>query len=273
MDVAADVLLKGAVYALEQCGILLRDAAELYRAKAYPSAVALAMIGREELGKHRMLMEEWKKAESTAKPPTVEAIQDACEDHIEKQKRAVLGLTFTAEGPSAFGKAIAAQIKRKPGDAEYEAAEKVIQDGLKGMAKHAPEARHNSRKRALYVDLDDSGSTWKRPSEISEGECKKLLNDAANDYAGQRDRMSPELLRGMGETRLADALETWGDRPRTARTGMGWISAKPLLSWQNHMLLPTGVERRLVFSSNSLRGRSRTPFCRKRRIANFRCFL
>src|ERR1700722_11341718 len=120
MDVAADVLLKGAVYALEQCGILLRDAAELYRAKAYPSAVALAMIGREELGKHLMLMEEWRKADSTAKLPTVEAIQDACEDHIEKQKRAVLGLAFTADGPSALGKAIEAQIKYKPQDVEYQ---------------------------------------------------------------------------------------------------------------------------------------------------------
>src|SRR6266478_4621897 len=119
MDVAASVLLKGALYALEQCGILLRDAAGLYRAKAYPSAVALAMIGREELGKYRMLLQEWRDAESSGKLPAVEAIQAACADHIEKQKRAVLGLTFTADGPSTFGAAIAAQIKHKPQDAEY----------------------------------------------------------------------------------------------------------------------------------------------------------
>ncbi len=161
-----------------------------------------------------MLMEEWWKAESTAKPPTVEAIQDACENHIGKQKRAVLGLAFTADGPSDLGKAIQAQIKSKPQDAEYQASEKVIKDHLKAMAKRAPEARHKSRMRALYVDLDDSGSTWGRPSEVSEGECKKLLNDAANDYAGQMRRMNPDSLRGMGDTKLADALEGWPDRPK-----------------------------------------------------------
>ncbi|SRR6266852_6234338 len=221
MDVSASILLKGSWYALEQCGILLRDASALYAAKAYPSAVALAMIGREELGKFRLLLEEFRTAESTGKLPTVEAIQAACAGHIEKQKRAVLGLTFTADGSSAFGDAIKAQIKYKPQEAEYQAAEKVIQTGLKAMAKRAPEARHSSRMRSLYVDLEDSGSTWNRPSAVSQDECKKLLNDAANDYAGQRDRMNPELLRGIGEPKLADALEGWRDRPELP--GPAWV--------------------------------------------------
>jgi hypothetical protein len=54
MDVVAPVLLKGAWYPLEQCGRLLSDAVALYRQKSYSTAVALAMIGREELGKYRM---------------------------------------------------------------------------------------------------------------------------------------------------------------------------------------------------------------------------
>jgi hypothetical protein len=58
----------------------------------------------------------------------------AARSYSEKQKRAVLGLTFTADGPSAFGSAIEAQIKHKPQDPEYQAAEKVIQAGLKAMA-------------------------------------------------------------------------------------------------------------------------------------------
>ena len=221
MDVTAGVLLKGAAYALEQCGILLRDAAELYRAKAYPSAVALAMIGREELGKYRMLLEEWKKAESTGKLPTVEAIQAACADHIEKQKRAVLGLTFMPEPSSVFGKAIAAQIEHRPQEPEYRAAEEDIKVALRATAKHAPEARHNSRMRALYVDLEDSGSAWNRPSDVPPNECKKLLTDAANDYAGQMRRLNPDSLRGMGDTKLADALEGWPDRPELP--GPAWV--------------------------------------------------
>jgi hypothetical protein len=34
-----------------------------------------------------------------------------------------------------------------------------------------------------------------------------------NDYAGQWDRLNPDLLRGMGDPKLADALEAWRDRP------------------------------------------------------------
>ena len=220
-DVALDVLLRGTWCALEQCGILLRDASTLYGAKAYSSAVALAMIAREELGKYRLLLEEWRKAESTGTLPAVAEIQATCADHIEKQKRAVLSLTFTADGPSTLGDAIAAQIKYKPQDAEYLAAEKVNQTGLRAMAKHAPEARHSSRMRALYVDLEDSGSAWNRPSEVSQNECKRLLNDAVNDYAGQMHRMNPDSLREMEEPKLADALEGWPDRPELP--GPRWV--------------------------------------------------
>ena len=217
MEVAANILLKGAWYALEQCGILLRDALVLYRAKSYASAVALAMIGREELGKYRMLLEEWRKAEGSGNLPTVESIQGACADHLDKQRRAVLGLTFTPEGPSAFGTAIETQIKQKPQDPEYQEAEKVIQVAIKSMAKRAPDERHTARMRALYVDLQDSGSNWNRPSQVSQDESKKFLNDAANDYAGQWHRMRPDLLRGTGDASLADALEAWPERPQLLR--------------------------------------------------------
>jgi len=213
MDVSTVVLLKGAWYALEQCGILLRDARVLFHAKAYASAVALAMVGREELGKFRMLLEESSKAEATGNLPTVEAIQTACEDHVDKQRRAMLSLTFTPQGPSEFGKAIEATIRHKPHDPEYQEAEKVIQAALKSLAKRAPDERHAARIQALYVDLQDSGSDWSRPSEMPPDKCKKFLNDAANDYTGQRKRMSLESLRALGDMKLADALEAWPQRP------------------------------------------------------------
>src|SRR6266567_6412614 len=97
MDVAAPVLLRGAWYSLEQCGRLLSDAIVLYREKSYSSAVALAMIGREELGKYRMLLDEWRKSEATGKYPTVYATQTACADHVDKQRRSLLCLTFATD--------------------------------------------------------------------------------------------------------------------------------------------------------------------------------
>lgn len=213
MDVTSTVLLKGAWYALEQCGKLLQDAVRLHHVGAYPSGVALAMFGREELGKHRMLLDEWRKSQDTGQLPSVEAIQSACTDHVDKQRRALLGLTFTAEGGSALATAIGTQMKHKPQDTEYQEAEKVIQAALKSLAKRTPDARHAARMQALYVDLNDSGADWNRPLNISQDESKKLLSDAANDYAGQRDRLNLDLLRGMGDLRLAEALEAWDQRP------------------------------------------------------------
>ena len=213
MDVTSAVLFKGSWYALEQCGNLLRDAMLLCRAKAYPSAVTLAMFGREELGKHRMLLDEWRKSQETGKFPSVESIQAACEEHIDKQRWAVLGLTFIGEGGSVLDTAIRTQMKHKPGEIEYQEAGKIIQAALKGLAKRAPDARHTARMRALYVDLNDSGTDWDRPLDVSVDESKKLLGDAASDYAGQWDRMRPDLLRAMGDARLAEALEAWDQRP------------------------------------------------------------
>jgi AbiV family abortive infection protein len=212
MDVTSAVLLKGAWCALEQCGNLLRDAIFLHSVKAYPSAVALAMIGREELGKHRMLLDEWRKSRDTGKLPSIEAIRSACADHVDKQRRAVLGLTFRAEADSAFGKAISTKIKRKPQDTEYREAEKVLQAALNHLEKRTPDARHAARVQALYVDLNEAGTDWNRPLHVSQDESKKLLSDAANDYASQQHRLNPELLREMDDLRLAEALEAWDQR-------------------------------------------------------------
>ena len=103
--------------------------------------------------------------------------------------------------------------EHKSQDTEYQEAEKVIQAALKGLAKRAPDARHAVRMHALYVDLKDSGADWNRPLHVSEDESKKLLGDAANDYAGQWDRLNPDLLRAKGDPRLAEVLEAWDQRP------------------------------------------------------------
>jgi len=54
-------LLEGAVYALEQCGLLLRDANLLYQNRSYATAVALAAIAREELWRWKILLNLRKK--------------------------------------------------------------------------------------------------------------------------------------------------------------------------------------------------------------------
>jgi AbiV family abortive infection protein len=171
------------------------------------------MLGREELGKYCLLQEKWRQSEETGIDPSVDEVQAACAEHVEKQRKATLSFSFTAGAGSRLDTAMRTQLKHKPQDPEYQQAEQVLQTAIKAGLKRAPEERLNVRMRALYVDLDDSGLSWKRPEQISPSEAKKLLNDAVNDYAIQRDRMNPDQLRGRGDVKLADALEAWQRRP------------------------------------------------------------
>ena len=212
MIVATPMLLEGAWYSLEQCGRLLSDAVALYRAGSEATAVGLAMLGREELGKYRSLLESWRESEKTGKCPNVEDVRDACIEHVEKQRKALLSWSFTAEPGSGLDAAIRTQLNHQPQDAEYRQAEQTIRAALKAFSKHAPDERHKLRMRSLYVDLNDSGLSWNRPAQVSLEEARKLLNDAVNDYAGQRDKMDPDLLREL-DPELADALEPWQQRP------------------------------------------------------------
>jgi hypothetical protein len=165
------------------------------------------------LGKYRLLLEQWRESEKTGACPTVDEVRAACAEHVEKQRKAVLSWSFTAEAGSVLDTAIRTKLKHKPQDAEYQQVEQVLQTAIKAGLKRAPENRHNVRMRALCVDLDDSGLSWKRPEQISPEEAKKLLNDAVNDYAIQRDKMDPDQLRALGDVKLADALEAWQQRP------------------------------------------------------------
>ena len=59
--VTRESLLHGAVYSLEQCGLLLRDAKLLYETGSYATATAVALFATEERGKWRMLLDLRKR--------------------------------------------------------------------------------------------------------------------------------------------------------------------------------------------------------------------
>ena len=65
MEATPAVLLKGAWYALEQSGNLLRDAIVLYRAKAYSSAVALASGGQHKIPERFPPLKQLKRRRET----------------------------------------------------------------------------------------------------------------------------------------------------------------------------------------------------------------
>jgi AbiV family abortive infection protein len=80
MPLPPQFILEGAVYALEQCGLLLRDANVLYRSGSYASAVVLTAFAREELGHFKILLDLWREA-LTGREYTIEEICRRGRDH------------------------------------------------------------------------------------------------------------------------------------------------------------------------------------------------
>jgi AbiV family abortive infection protein len=214
MDVAASVLLEGAWYSLEQCGLLLKSAVALYREKDYSTAVSVAMLAHEELGKHRILRDEWKKAVQPGQLPSVERVREICRDHIEKQKQGQGSVMLNAASTSGLGVAIRTMVEKAqtPTDPEFQKADKLIRTAVEAKEKHAPAERHEKRLEGMFVDLEDSGTAWKRPSKaISQEDANRLLTNAANNYSGPLHHfMDPTLLQ---DSELADALNAWTDKP------------------------------------------------------------
>jgi AbiV family abortive infection protein len=103
MAVTPRYILQGSVYALQQCGLLLRGASILYRNGAHANAVVLTLFAQEELGQSRLLDDLWRKA-SAGDTLTMEQIRDACKDHVAKQQAGMVSLTMRADNDSGLGK-------------------------------------------------------------------------------------------------------------------------------------------------------------------------
>jgi AbiV family abortive infection protein len=211
--VTKDILFKGAWYAIEQCGLLLQHAVMLHDAKAYSTAVAVALFAREELGRYKILLDFWEKADGKRKNPTVDEIKKACDAHEEKQRRAQLSLMYRAEGPGKLSDLLRARIENRPGSPAYIQAEEEIKKLDETTIKRTPKQRHLSRMKALYVDLNDTGTSWNRPCELFARQSEDCLTHAANDYAVQQGN----LQSGMVNPNLGAALEAWPERPELPR--------------------------------------------------------
>jgi AbiV family abortive infection protein len=102
-SVSPQYLLEGAVYALEQCGLLLHDANLLYQSGSYASAVALAAFAREAQGQWTILL-ELRKEVLGGKSLTVREIQKRCKNHARKQEAGMTSLMMKPDMDSELWK-------------------------------------------------------------------------------------------------------------------------------------------------------------------------
>src|SRR5271169_3255364 len=203
-------LLEGAVLALEQCGLLPRDANVLYRGGSYATAVVLTAFGREELGRSTILLDLRKEA-LTGKEFTIEEIQDRCDDHVTKQQAGMLSTIFTADRNSGLGKLLRVKMESHPQSAEWKEADAALTRILETKNKRVPSDRHKSRMSALYVE-PISEQRWNRPAETSQAFAQQYLNDAVRDYAGRYQNgysKSTFAIMEKIDAELYNALEQW----------------------------------------------------------------
>jgi len=191
---------------------MLRDAVTLHDAGAYSSAVALALFAREELGRHRILVDFWKRAHAGS-PPTANAARAACDDHVEKQRHGQLSNTYYLEGDTGLARLVRVKIDYPPDSPEYKRATEELARIDKMVSKRPPGDRHTSRTRAIYVDLDESGERWNRPSRCTRIESDRCLRNAVGDYSVQAEEMQTPVLLKIREPDLSDAVEAWQARP------------------------------------------------------------
>jgi hypothetical protein len=85
-------------------------------------------------------------------------------------------------------------MREDPGSEEWQQAFKAVELAISTKRKRQPQDRHEMRERALYVDLDPTGTAWLRPVTLDSARCLDEITDAVNDYAVERDRLRDEVL-------------------------------------------------------------------------------
>jgi AbiV family abortive infection protein len=208
--VTPQYLLEGAVYAFEQCGLLLRDADLLHQKESYASAVALTAFAWEALGQWTKLLDLRKKV-LDGENLTIKELQKHCWNHLSKQEAGMLSLVVRAELNSEYGRLLTARMNSKPGSEQWKALTAEIEKLDEQMKQNVPIERHKQRLVALYVD-PVSPDQWSRPrKEISRTFASDFLREANNDYWLQYERytklenLDPELI---------SSLRQWDDRPK-----------------------------------------------------------
>jgi len=185
--VTVDYLTDGAYYALEQCGILLRDAVAAYGRESYGSAIAFAAFAREELGKSRLL-EAFAKRVASGQTMTVGEVRAACDDHEEKQRQAALSVELYGTEGSTIDRALRTKTRADPQSREAREADEQLRVAAEAKQKRAPAERARLREQGLYVDPDDAGTSWSRPNETPKEDARRFIEHAANDFSGARER-------------------------------------------------------------------------------------
>jgi AbiV family abortive infection protein len=202
----------------------------LHDAASYATAVALAMFAREELGRSRILRACSAEVHA-GKSLSAADVQTRCDDHVQKQAASGLSVVLTvadSNDTSGLAQALRACGQAAPGSSEWIAAKKIVDRATAAKGTRQASDRHDTRCGAIYVDLRENGTEWHRPLDITPEESYRHVNDARNDYEGERDRLvnvglHAALTQHAPQVRVAEMHEANARRERPVELRVvGW---------------------------------------------------
>lgn len=212
MNATPQYLLEGSYYALIQCGRLLNSAATLYKTGDHVTALGLAALAWEELGRSCYLKDQRKKVVD-GKTVSIKEIKTTCENHLTKQEWGQVSTMQRFSVDSVLGKLTQILHKAKPQSKEYQDARAELDEGTERQRNQTPQSRHKARMKAFYVEPLDLGRGWNKPWEKDGEEALHFIQHAISDYAMQRNNTWVLDILKLDEPELAEAIEAWKDRP------------------------------------------------------------
>lgn len=203
MKVTAEFLLEGAFYALEQAGYLLQDARVMYDRKRWPSSFALAVLGREEIGRARIYLRE-RKAVLSGNTVTLQSLKAKVSGRGAHEKK----ITAAQQTTGVFASLGYWDESPEPGSPEGKQEHERLQQEIQILEQQQPKEAQQRKLRALYVDPAEDGSYWHRPiAEIAPDEADLRLVEA--ELQIQRRK----LLNPTDDPELEAAVKAWQTKP------------------------------------------------------------
>ena len=184
--VSAEALYEGSWYALQQAGRLLQSASVVFDSGDPPTALAIAMFGREELGRSRLLRQCALQVDG-GKHLTAAQVQKRCDDHVDKQEASNFSTMLRPSG--AVAEAARTYATSTVGSDEWHKARSVVDAAVQAKHRRQPQDRHDDRCRGLYVDLNSDGKTWSRPIGFDRSQVLHEINEAVGNYSQERENL------------------------------------------------------------------------------------
>jgi hypothetical protein len=160
----------------------------------------------------KFLRDLWRR-QCGGEPVTVEQIDAACGEHVDKQRAGMLSMTMRADRDTGPGKILTDRMTNVPQSQKWKDADAAVKQIDEIKVKRTPDDRHNARMRALYVE-PTSSSDWNRPADMSAQTAHDFLQDAVNDYRGPYHRYIASVTLSGFDVDLYNAIQKFTDRPQ-----------------------------------------------------------